>query len=161
MDHLAVRKSAYHEITELAETMKDAFEEDAVLYGEAPYGETPEPEIENRIKDDLCYTFYLGKVIIGGMYLQQIKAGEYRLMRLWIDRENQNSGLGTILLGEMEKLTAGCRKISLDTPYKSYRNHHFYEKNGFVKTGEKRIGSVGTGKLESRFTLYEYEKRFD
>ena len=161
MENIAIRKSACHEIKDLAETMKDAFEDDAVLYGEAPYGETPEPEITKRIKNDLCYTFYLGEEIIGGMYLQQIEDGEYRLMRLWIKRKNQNSGLGTILLGEMEKLTAGCRRISLDTPYKSYRNHHFYEKNGYIKTGERSMGSAGTGKLESHFTLFEYEKRFD
>lgn len=25
---------------------------------------------------------------------------------------------------------------TLETPYLSYRNHHFYEKHGFVKVGE-------------------------
>lgn len=42
----------------------------------------------------------------------------------------------------------------LHTPYKNYRNHHFYEKMGYKKIGETvpKVDKVG-------FYLFEYEKR--
>jgi len=44
------------------------------------------------------------------------------------------------------------KKWSLDTPYLSYRNHHFYEKMGYKKVGETQL------EKGSKFRLFEYEK---
>jgi hypothetical protein len=48
-----------------------------------------------------------------------------------------------------------ARKWSLDTPYKSYRNHYFYEKHGYVKVGETQP------EKENEFYLFLYEKNID
>jgi hypothetical protein len=43
-------------------------------------------------------------------------------------------------------------KWTLDTPYKNYRNHYFYEKHGFKKIEEFKPES------NKPFTLFIYEK---
>ena len=158
MKNISITKSDSNEITKLVETMKDAFTDDSILYGEPPYGDNPIYEIEININENQCYSFYYDKELIGGMYLKQLDADEYRLKRIWIDRKNQNKGIGTILLKEIEKMITGCKRLSLDTPYKSFRNHHFYEKNGFIKMGKKKPTASKLGKLDSNFTLFEYMK---
>lgn len=42
----------------------------------------------------------------------------------------------------------------LHTPYKNFRNHHFYEKMGYKKIGETQPKEDKNG-----FYLFEYEKR--
>ena len=125
-----------------------------------PIGDNPESEIERNIGNGQCYTFHYGGKIIGGMYLKQLNSDEYRLKRIWINRKDQNYGIGTVVLREIEGMITGCKKICLYTPYKSFRNHHFYEKNGYVKIEERKTGASKTGRLDSDFTLFEYEKRF-
>jgi hypothetical protein len=46
---------------------------------------------------------------------------------------------------------AGAEKWTLETPYLSFRNHHFYEKLGYKKVGETQPEPDG-------FHLFLYEK---
>ncbi len=157
MKDLEILASSGRELYELAATIEDAFLDDCILYGEPPYGPDSVKEISERIEERICYTFVRRGVIIGGMYLKCIDENDYRLKRIWIDKKNQNEGLGTEILKLIEEMIGSGNKITLDTPYKSYRNHHFYEKNGFIKIGEKRI-QKNDGKLDPEFTLFEYMK---
>lgn len=161
IDQLSIAISTEDDIACLSTTLIDAFEEDRVLYGEAPYGDNPERELVDQLSKNQCYTIKLGSHIIGGMYVGKIGDCSYRLKRLWIDKANQNNGNGSKILKLLEESLENLQVLSLDTPYKSYRNHHFYEKNGFRKTGERKIVVKEMINLDPNFILFEYTKTYN
>ena len=91
--------------------------------------------------------------IIGG--LTCCNAGEYYwLGGIYISKEYQNRGIGAKAILFLEKEFPDAKCWRLHTPYKNYRNHHFYEKMGYVKIGETEPREDKNG-----FFLFEYEKR--
>jgi ribosomal protein S18 acetylase RimI-like enzyme len=57
--------------------------------------------------------------------------------KLIVHPNNQNKGIGKILLNEVEKRFNSCRKYSLFTSKESTRNLYFYNKAGYRITDEK------------------------
>ena len=129
-----------------------AFEDDNVLYGAMP------PDIDSiewhkfNIKSGMYYKIIYDSNIVGGIKLFYIGDGHYRLGTIYISPEYQNKNIGTEVIRLIESQYPQAKKWSLDTPYKNYRNHHFYEKLGYVKVGEERP------QQKSEFTLFIYEK---
>jgi len=158
MIEIEIIKSKKDDLEKLNRTMTEAFKDDIVLYGEAPYGNDSIGEILNKIDEDQCFSFIIDNEIVGGMYLKKLDEEEYRLKRIWIDKKDQNKGIGTIIITKIEKMIQGTRKITLDTPYKSYRNQYFYEKNGFRKVSEIKVKINESSNLDINFTLFEYVK---
>ena len=131
----------------------DAFADDLATYGFGPTGYDDYDKQLANIEKYQTYKIVLDGKIIGG--LSCCNKGEYYwLGGLYIARNYQNQGIGAkaILFLESEFPDAKCWR--LHTPYKSYRNHHFYEKMGYRKIGETKplIDKGG-------FFLYEYEKK--
>ncbi len=158
MNILEIKKATIQYLENLTITMTEAFADDILLYGEPPYGNDPVSEIVKEIKNNQCFVFIYNNEIIGGMYLVKMSKNEYRLKRIWLSRCKQNIGIGSKLLKEIELMIIGAKKIALDTPYRSYRNQYFYEKNGYKKIGEKRIESNELSNLDKNFTLFEFIK---
>jgi len=46
---------------------------------------------------------------------------------------------------------ADAKRWSLETPHKSFKNHYFYEKSGFVRTGQVE-------KVSEKLKLIYFEK---
>ena len=153
--------STENDIEELSNSLIEAFEDDKALYGEAPYGDDARKEIKVEIDKNQCYTIKIDNSIIGGVYLFKIDDSKYRLKRLWINKSNQNKGNGTRILKIIENMIKDMKVLTLDTPYKSLRNQHFYEKNGFKKIGERKIEASLMKSLDPNFTLFEYMKCYD
>lgn len=129
-----------------------AFDEDKTMYGSLPPGiETLEWHLE-KIKNGMYYKIVQDNTIIGGINLYDLGNRHFRLGALYIDSDYQNQGIGTKAISFIEKTYPHIRKWSLDTPYKSYRNHYFYEKHGYAKTEEFRPVN------EVDFWLFEYVK---
>lgn len=160
-DQISIRLSTEEDIEGLLDTLIDAFEDDKALYGEPPYGSNPENEIRDQHSKKQCYTIRIDSVIAGGMYVAKIGECSYRLKRVWINKINQNKGIGSKILKLLENSLEKLKVLSLDTPYKSYRNQHFYEKNGFKKVGEIKVKAQNMQNLDPNFTLYEYRKTYD
>lgn len=99
------------------------------------------------MKSGVYYKILDGDMIIGGMVISRLKPGQYRLRRLYVDPDYQDKGVGTKAISFMENEFPDAQVWNLDTPVVATRNHHFYEKLGYVRTGDGGGGQ------------YLYEKR--
>ncbi len=136
----------------LREVCIKAFEEDKSMYGLMP------PDIDKiswhkcNIDRGLYYKIVVNNEIVGGVKLFSINTRHYRVGTIYITPEHQNNNIGTEVINFIEGEYPQVKKWSLDTPYKSFRNHHFYEKLGYIKIGEEHPNQG------SEFCLYLYEK---
>jgi hypothetical protein len=61
-------------------------------------------------------------------------------------------GIGTKAIDFIENVYPHIKRWSLDTPYQNYKNHDFYERQGYVKVNEiKPVKDID-------FWLFEYVK---
>jgi len=129
-----------------------AFRDDSILYGKMP------PDIDSvkwhimHIKSGMYYKIIYERKTVGGIKLFDFGNGHFRLGTIYIDPDYHNKKIGTEAISLIEKQFSHVKKWSLDTPYKSYRNHHFYEKLGYVKIGEE------CPEHDKEFYLFKYEK---
>lgn len=140
-----------------AEILRDialkAFQDDYMIYGSMP------PEIDtiswhkSNIKDGMYYKIIFEDKIVGGIKLFNLGNLHFRLGSIFIEPNYQNKKIGTEAIRHIESEHSNVKKWSLDTPYKSYRNHYLYEKLGYEKVGEEYPEE---GK---NFCLYIYEKQ--
>ena len=72
--------------------------------------------------------------------------------RIWVDPLLQNRGIGQAAMRAMFELHPQTVKWTLGTPEWAQRNHHFYEKLGFVKVRETPV------EPELGWAGYEYER---
>lgn len=87
--------------------------------------------------------------LVGGLIVFRMGKAHYELSRIFIDPAHQDQGLGGQAMRWIETAFP-ARRWTLDTPGWATRNHHFYEKVGYVRLREE-----GT----PPHTLIFYEKR--
>lgn len=145
------KKANISDAEEIVELKVRAFSEEVLLYGFGPPGYDSVEKEKKLIENGFYYKILDNSKIIGGIIIFDKGNGHFRLGGLFIDLDYQNKGVGTKSIEFIEKEFSKVKKWSLETPYLSYRNHHFYEKMGFKKIGE-------TYPQENEFNLFEYEK---
>lgn len=147
---LKLEKSDLEKFTEIA---IESFTDDKQNYGEYP----PLIDIEHRslryIDDGYTYKIIYNNEMIGGMIVFSGKADGYTLGSIFLKPSYQNQGIGQRVIQLMEEKFSDAKTWFLDTPYLSFRNHHFYEKMGYVKMGEKQP------EKDKEFKIFFYEKR--
>ena len=91
-------------------------------------------ELLKRVKQEPKVSLYLlqEEIIIG---LIVANDSENQILYFCLAPEYMGQGYGTIAWQLFEKFLPNTWQ--LETPSYSLRNHHFYEKNGFKKIGEK------------------------
>lgn len=148
---ISIVRAKAEDATEILKIKINAFKEEVKLYGFGPPGYDSLENQVSSIKESLYYMILEDERIIGGLGIIYKEQSHYRISVLHVDLEHQNMGIGTKALALLEKEFPDAVKWSLETPYLSFRNHHFYEKMGFVKTGETEPDNNG-------FYLFLYEK---
>lgn len=132
-----------------------AFEFDAVIYPGVAVGGPPGYDsldaLLTRIDTDDTYRIEVDGHIVGGMVIFDRGEGRYHLDVIFVDPDYHNRGIGTRAMRFLNDHYA-ARQWTLDTPTWAVRNHHFYEKLGFVKTGTTQVEDDDT-------PLFAYEKR--
>lgn len=128
-----------------------AFGDDVRLYGYGPPGYDSMENLLKNITNGIHYKMVDENRIIGGMCLFDMGYGHFHLGGIYIDPNYQNKGIGAKAIKFLFSEYENIKKWSLDTPYLSFRNHHFYEKLGFVKVGRTKPEPDG-------FYLFLYEK---
>ena len=149
---LVIKKSIKDEAETLLGIQIEAFTEDLKRYEDfktSPATESVE-KVNWRIDNFLHFTIWLNSEIIGGIYVREVGESEFRLNRIFISNAYQNKGLGSRVMKLVEDKFPQTRKWYLDTPKLNPRNHHFYEKLGYKKTGEHQVNK--------KLTLLDYEK---
>ena len=130
-----------------------AFHDDARLYPGVEIGGPPGydslDEMIKTLASYHCHKIVCDGLIVGGLVVFDCGHGHFHLDRIFIDPDYHNRGIGTQAM-EFIEATYPASKWSLDTPIWSVRNHHFYEKLGFVRIKEVPADGI---------TLLYYEKQ--
>lgn len=79
-------------------------------------------------------------------------SGKAEVKIFFIDERFQGMGLGTVAMNAIEARYPDITTWTLVTPYKAFRNHHFYGKLGYRKTGEIQPDP------DREFRVFEYVK---
>jgi ribosomal protein S18 acetylase RimI-like enzyme len=78
---------------------------------------------------------YKGQIVGGGMAWME-NPEIFHIDGMYVDPDFQGLGIGSALVAHILKSHAPGKKWVLETPSFSARNHHFYEKFGFIRTKE-------------------------
>ncbi len=86
------------------------------------------------MRNDVYLKIMLDGAIIGGIILEGLDSDHMQIVRIWIHSEHQDRRIGQWAMEHIrENYPAG--KWTLETPPYAVRNHHFYEKFGYVNKG--------------------------
>ncbi|RPI49244.1 MAG: N-acetyltransferase [Chloroflexi bacterium] len=132
-----------------------SFDDDSRRYGGLPRGGPPGYDVPEwhrwAMRRGIYFKILAGDVIVGGIILFDLRRRHFNLGCFFVDPDHQGQGIGTRAVAFVEAAHPHVKKWSLDTPAWSPRNHHFYEKLGYVRTGEEWTDEAGV-------RLWAYEK---
>ena len=130
-----------------------AFHNDSRLYPGVEIGGPPGYDSVEELLDDLekyhCHKIVCDGHTIGGIIVFDRGQGHFHLDHIYLDPDYHNRGIGTRAMQFIEE-PYPATKWTLDTPLWAVRNHHFYEKLGYVKVNEVAADGI---------TLVSYEKQ--
>jgi hypothetical protein len=145
-----------YDIPELVNVAKSAFLDDdrfkppAVTAGGPPgYDQI---ERHQEWLDTLVYYKCEENESIIGLCTIELTGNKARIHGINVASESMGNGVGSYMLREIQSKMPHVTKWTLITPDYATRNHHFYEKNGFVL---KRKGDI---EPDLGFGFYTYEK---
>ncbi|MFT5701118.1 MAG: GNAT superfamily N-acetyltransferase [Desulforhopalus sp.] len=140
-----------------AETLKNmsiiAFTNDFKEYGAFP------PDVQSiswhltQIEKGHYYKIKYNGELAGGICLILQNESLIKIKCFFIAESFQNKSIGSRVIKLIETHYNNVTTWALVTPYKAYRNHHFYEKLGYVKNGEIQPDP------NNAFTIFKYIKR--
>lgn len=129
-----------------------AFTDDYEQYGSYP------PDIESldwhksAIEKGHYYKISNDVEIVGGICVIPSVGDLIKIKYFFISDIYQNKSIGSTAMELIEKKYSNARVWALVTPYKAYRNHHFYEKFGYLKVGEVQPDP------NNEFKVFKYRK---
>ncbi|WP_281222465.1 GNAT family N-acetyltransferase [Photobacterium sanguinicancri] len=131
----------------------DAFSPGFEQYGGFPPGVDSIDWHLTQISTGHYYKIYYNDELAGGILTEPTSDTATEIKLLYITDNFQDKQLGSQVITLIEQCYPATKKWSLVTPYKSYRNHHFYEKQGYLKVGEFQP------EPDDVFRLFQYEKQ--
>lgn len=151
--NVTIERSNTDEAEELVRVQVESFHSDAIFYPGVEEGGPPGYDsvdlMQRKIIEDIAYTIRSNGKITGGIMLFEKEAGHLHLDVIFVDPALHGKGIGSKAMAFLSDVYPGVR-WTLDTPVYAVRNHHFYEKFGYIRLG-KKIEPDG-------FELYAYEK---
>ena len=127
------------DIPELTEIMTRTFDGEAQRFRGIPKGGPPGYDTGEFLQKWAFDESGIGwKIIVGGKmigaFILFIDPGkDCWLGNIFVDPAYQNKNIGTRTWGFIEQTYPDAKTWNLDTPTWATRNHHFYEKLGFVQ----------------------------
>lgn len=153
--NIEFKKSEVSDAEEIILVKANAFKEEVNTYGHGPSemdSVVQEKEfIKNEGGNNFSYIILDEGKIIGGMGGAYKGEGNFHLGCIYVALDFQSKGIGSLIMEFLNDEFPDAVSWTLETPYLSYRNHHFYEKHGFVKVGE-------TEPRDDGFFLFLYER---
>lgn len=131
-----IMKASFEDIDKLIEVQNESFYDDFIMYGECPAYNESKQAMEEYIKNAIVYKILWDNEIIGDVIVRKKENGLYYLRVICVIPKYQNFGVGKKAIQFIENDISDAAEWELITPAKSYRNHHFYEKLGYVKVNE-------------------------
>ncbi|WOO35199.1 GNAT family N-acetyltransferase [Anaerocolumna sp. AGMB13020] len=140
-----------NDTNKIINVQNQSFYEDYVKYGECPAYNESEQAMFNQIQNASVYKILKDKEIIGDIVIRKRENNNFYLRVISVIPQYQNLGVGQMAIKFIENEFPEASEWELITPFKSYRNHHFYEKMGYVKVEEYRHSAI--------LTMYRYKKK--
>lgn len=129
-----------------------AFTSDYEQYGSYPPGIESLDWHKSAIEKGHYYKISYDGEIVGGIYVIPSVNDLIKIKYFFISDVYQNKSIGTTTMELIEQKYSKAIIWALVTPYKAYRNHHFYEKIGYSKVGEVQPDA------KNEFKVFKYKK---
>jgi GNAT superfamily N-acetyltransferase len=129
----------------------EAFTGDYEQYGSYPPGIESLAWHQSEIEKGHYYKIQYNDELAGGICIIPSYKELIEIKYFFISEKYQNKRIGSMTVALIEKYSS-AKAWTLATPYKAYRNHHFYEKFGYTKIGEFQPDP------NNAFKLFEYKK---
>jgi GNAT superfamily N-acetyltransferase len=150
--NITIERAANSDAEFLVKIQIAAFHHNGTLYPEiegGPEGYDSVFEMLQKIQHHIAYKIVAdGEQIIGGMVVVDEGQAHYHLDVIFVNPNYHNAGIGTQAMQFLERNLPG-ELWTLDAAKWALRNHHFYEKLGYVKVREYEVYG---------FPLIGYEK---
>ena len=130
----------------------DAFTSDYEQYGSYPPGIESLAWHQSEIEKGHYYKILFNGELAGGICLIPSENKHIKIEYFFIANDYQNKRIGSTTMELIEKQYSSAITWVLKTPYKAYRNNHFYQKFGYRKIGEFQPDP------DKDFILFEYKK---
>ena len=136
------------DIPEMTGVMTRAFDDDSLRFRGIPKGGPPGYDtgefLRKWMPEGIAYKVLRSGRIIGCfiVFTDYPAAGHNVLGTVFIDPEHQNQGVGSRTLAFIHE-SFPAKNWQLETPEWATRNHHFYEKNGYCRIGERFDAEAG------------------
>ena len=130
----------------------EAFKSDFELYSSYPQGIESLAWHRSEIEKRHYYKIQYNGELAGGICVIPSDNEQIEIKYFFISRNFQNKRIGSKTMELIEKQYDWAKMWRLVTPYKSYRNHHFYEKFGYTKVSEIQPDP------DEAFKVFEYIK---
>lgn len=148
--NIRFRQALFKDIDSIIDVQNRSFYDDYIKYGECPaYNESHEM-IGEQIREAKVYVIEYDNEIVGDIIVRKKSEERYYLRVICVVPEFHNLGIGRKAIEFIEQDNDEARIWELITPFKSFRNHYFYEKMGYVKVSEYKHSDV--------LTMFEYRK---
>lgn len=91
--------------------------------------------------------------LVGCVGYQPLRDGDAELKKLYVDRSHRGGGIAHALLAKVVQAAegGGAKRLELWSDTRFDRAHRFYEKAGFLRTGERRFLADISDSFEDRF----------
>lgn len=141
---LKYEKITEEDIPDLTQVMTRAFDDDAQKHLGVQKG-GPEGYDNGKFfrkwlfpyEESEGYKILFEDQIIGGFIVWILEDGNNILGTIFVDPAWQDKGVGTQAWTFIEKTYPDAKSWTLGTPSYATKNHHFYEKCGFIKIREE------------------------
>lgn len=156
--HITFELAKPEDAKELYEIQKLAYKEQLERYRD--YETNPAVEgiewVLFKIKHHIYYKIICDEKIIGAVDIYQHKRSSlhYELNGLVVHPDYQNHGIGKKAIEFAENEFKDAKVWTTWTPHKMEKNHHFYEKIGYKKTGIEE-------KISDTLILVQYGKKIE
>lgn len=152
---ITITRAAPDDAAEMVRVQIAAFHDDVNHYADATLGGPPGYDsvetMLRKIAEDECYVFRADGRVVGCMTFWKEGDGHYHLDVIVVDPAVHNQGIGSQAMRFLDTAYPDATRWTLDTPAYATRNHHFYEKFGYVRVREFAA--------DDGFRLYAYERR--
>lgn len=138
------------DIDALIEVQNLAFYADYTEFGVCPGYNHSKESMAAILSSAYDFKILCDGKIVGNIIVRTKENDEYYLGELCVIPEYQNKGIGQQSICFLEREFPEAKLWNLITPAARPQNHYFYEKMGFVKTGECTDKTV---------RLFQYEKQ--
>lgn len=149
MMKIEFKRATLEDTESLIQVQNQSFYSDFIQYGVCPGYNHSKSSMENIILNRITYKIVVDDRIVGDIIIRENNNKTYYLGGLCVIPDYENKGIGQRAIMYIESQYPNAVSWSLETPSEKFRNHSFYEKMGYRKTGERIEGPV---------TLFLYKK---